>query len=59
MPANHVTPPGVLGVTRRPTRREWRRALLTCAVGMVALALVVVFVRPGPTSCPSAAPHPR
>ncbi len=37
---------GYLGITRRPTRREWRRALLFFAVGMVGLVLVVTFIRP-------------
>lgn len=39
-------PTGYLGITRRPSRREWRRALLLFAVGIVGLVLVVTFIRP-------------
>ncbi|HSP65059.1 MAG TPA: hypothetical protein VLO10_02610, partial [Candidatus Deferrimicrobium sp.] len=46
MPDRPHQPTGYLGITRRPTRREWRRALILFAVGMVGLVLVVTFVRP-------------
>jgi peroxiredoxin len=46
MPERPPPPTGYLGITRRPTRREWRRALILFAVGMVALVLVVTFIRP-------------
>ena len=37
---------GYLGVTRRPTRREWRRSLLFFAAGTVGLVLVLLLIRP-------------
>jgi thiol-disulfide isomerase/thioredoxin len=46
MPQRPEQPTGYLGITRRPTRREWRRALLLFAVGMVGLVLVVSFIHP-------------
>jgi peroxiredoxin len=46
MPDRPPPPTGYLGITRRPTRREWRRALMLFAVGMVGLVLVVTLVRP-------------
>ncbi len=46
MPDRPAPPTGYLGITRRPTRREWRRALIFFAVGMVGLVLVVTFIRP-------------
>lgn len=46
MPDRPSPPTGYLGITRRPSRREWRRALILFAVGMVGLVLVVTFIRP-------------
>jgi peroxiredoxin len=46
MPEKSAPPSGYLGITRRPSRREWRRALILFAVGMVGLVLVVTLVRP-------------
>jgi hypothetical protein len=46
MPDRPPPPTGYLGITRRPTRREWRRALILFAVGMVGLVLVVTFIHP-------------
>lgn len=37
---------GIIGVTRRPTAREWRRALLLFAVGSVGLVLLLLFLKP-------------
>jgi AhpC/TSA family len=44
--ADRPPPPGYLGVTRRPSRREWRRALILFAVGSLGLVVVFLFVRP-------------
>jgi thiol-disulfide isomerase/thioredoxin len=46
MAAPPETPRGYLGITRRPTRREWRRALIVFAVGVVVLTLLMAFLRP-------------
>ena len=46
MPDRREPPAGVLGVSRRPTRREWRRALVLFAVGMVGFVVVIAFVHP-------------
>ena len=46
MPDRPTPPTGYLGITRRPTRREWRRALIFFAVGTVGLVLVVTLIRP-------------
>ncbi len=46
MPDRRAPPTGYLGITRRPSRREWRRALVLFAAGMVGLVLVVTLVRP-------------
>ncbi len=47
MPDRAPPPPtGYLGITRRPTRREWRRALIFFAVGIVGLVVVVTFIHP-------------
>jgi thiol-disulfide isomerase/thioredoxin len=46
MPDRAVPPSGYLGITRRPSRREWRGALILFAVGTVGLVLVLLFVRP-------------
>lgn len=46
MPDNPAPPTGYLGITRRPSRREWRRALVLFGVGIVGLVLVVTFIRP-------------
>jgi thiol-disulfide isomerase/thioredoxin len=48
MPDRSTPPPGYLGITRRPTRREWRRALILFALGTVGLVLVLLFIRPQP-----------
>ncbi|MGH7722805.1 MAG: TlpA family protein disulfide reductase [Candidatus Dormibacteria bacterium] len=39
-------PSGYLGISRRPSRREWRRALILFAVGIVGLIVVVLVVHP-------------
>jgi thiol-disulfide isomerase/thioredoxin len=46
MPDRSGPPAGYLGVTRRPTRREWRGALILFGVGTVGLVLVLLFIRP-------------
>jgi thiol-disulfide isomerase/thioredoxin len=46
MPGAKEPPTGYLGITRRPSRREWRRALLFFAAVTLGLILVVVFIRP-------------
>ncbi|MBJ7609206.1 MAG: TlpA family protein disulfide reductase [Candidatus Dormibacteraeota bacterium] len=38
--------PGYLGINRRPTRREWLRALVLFLVGMVGLTLMFLFIHP-------------
>lgn len=38
--------PGYLGISRRPSRREWRRALLLFAAGTVGLVLVLLLIHP-------------
>lgn len=38
--------PGIIGLTRRPTRREWRRAVITGVLGLVGLFLVILLVHP-------------
>ena len=42
------SPSGYLGISRRPTRREWRRALLIFAAGTIVLVLLLLFLRPRP-----------
>ncbi len=42
------TPQGYLGVTRRPSRREWRGAITLFVVGCGGLLLMLLFVRPQP-----------
>ena len=49
VPPGEQRPAGYLGVTRRPTRREWRRALTMFVVGMVGLTLVLLFIHPQPS----------
>lgn len=39
-------PSGIIGFNRRPTGREWRRAWLAFAAGVVALVAFAVVVRP-------------
>jgi peroxiredoxin len=39
-------PVGYLGINRRPSAREWRRALTFFAAGMVVLTAIIIFVRP-------------
>jgi hypothetical protein len=51
-------PTGYIGITRRPSRREWRRALILFAVGMVGLILVVTFIHPQADLLPVGAPAP-
>jgi hypothetical protein len=58
MPDAPQRPTGYLGINRRPSRREWRRALIFFATGMVALLLVVVFVRPQSNLLPVGATAP-
>jgi peroxiredoxin len=49
VPPGEQKPAGYLGITRRPTRREWRRALTLFVVGMVGLTLVLLFIHPQPS----------
>jgi thiol-disulfide isomerase/thioredoxin len=58
MPAAKGPPTGYLGITRRPSRREWRRALLFFAAVTVGLIVVVVFVRPKASLLPVGAAAP-
>jgi thiol-disulfide isomerase/thioredoxin len=58
MPDKAAPPTGYLGITRRPTRREWRRALIFFGAGMVALVLVVTFIRPQANLLPVGAKAP-
>lgn len=51
-------PPGYLGITRRPSPREWRRAILLFVVGIGGLFLVMVFVHPQASLLPVGAPAP-
>jgi thiol-disulfide isomerase/thioredoxin len=44
--ADRRPPTGYLGVTRRPSRREWRGALILFAVGSLGLVLILLFIRP-------------
>jgi hypothetical protein len=46
MPERPRPPTGYLGISRRPTRREWRRALTLFAVGIVGLILVATLIHP-------------
>jgi Redoxin len=46
MPEEPGPPTGYLGITRRPSRREWRRAITLFAVGIVGLVVVVLFIHP-------------
>ncbi len=49
LPGRGDRPMGYLGISRRPTRREWRRALLLFAGGIVALTLMFFFIHPQPS----------
>jgi hypothetical protein len=46
MPQRPAPPTGFLGVSRRPSRREWRGALILFAVGCVGLVLALLFIHP-------------
>lgn len=46
MPEARGGTPGYLGISRRPTRREWRRVLIVFAVGTMVLVLLLLFLRP-------------
>src|SRR5207244_11013095 len=39
---------GIIGLSRRPSRKEWRRALIAFCLGAGALLLVVLLVHPQP-----------
>jgi len=39
-------PGGIIGITRRPTRREWRRAVLTFILGIAVVAAAILFIHP-------------
>ena len=43
---------GLLGISRRPTRREWRRAITVFVVAIAALLLAIAFVHPKPQLLP-------
>jgi hypothetical protein len=58
MPDAPWRPSGYLGINRRPSRREWRRALTFFASGIVALILLVLFVRPQANVLPVGATAP-
>lgn len=49
IPPGDERPAGYLGITRRPTRREWRRAFLWFVGGMVGLTLMLLFIHPQPS----------
>lgn len=51
-PERGTVPAGFIGITRRPTRREWRRALILFAAGMVGLTLMLLFIHPQPSLLP-------
>lgn len=49
LPGSGDRPAGYLGITRRPTRREWRRAFILFSAGVVALTLMLLFIHPQPS----------
>ncbi|MHB8718306.1 MAG: TlpA family protein disulfide reductase [Candidatus Dormibacteria bacterium] len=51
-------PEGILGVTRRPTRREWRGAITLFGVGVVGLVAALLFVHPQASLLPLGSPAP-
>lgn len=50
--------PGVLGISRRPTPREWRRAGFTFVGGLVVILLAIFLVHPQPGLLPSGTAAP-
>lgn len=58
MPDPPAPSTGYLGITRRPSRREWRRALVLFGVGVVGLVLALLFVRPQANLLPVGASAP-
>jgi hypothetical protein len=49
LPAGGERPIGYLGISRRPTRRQWLRAWVFFVVGVVALTLMFFVIRPQPS----------
>lgn len=49
VPGRGHRPSGYLGISRRPTAREWRRALVLFAGGIVVLTLMFAFIHPQPS----------
>jgi hypothetical protein len=49
LPTGGERPVGYLGISRRPTRRQWLRAWLLFVVGVVVLTLLFFFIRPQPS----------
>jgi thiol-disulfide isomerase/thioredoxin len=49
VPPGEQRPAGYLGITRRPNRKEWRRALTLFVVGMIGLTLMLLFIHPQPS----------
>jgi hypothetical protein len=58
MPDASERPRGYLGINRRPSRRDWRRALIFFASGIVALILLTLLVRPQADLLPVGATAP-
>jgi thiol-disulfide isomerase/thioredoxin len=50
--------PGIIGLTRRPNRREWRRAIITFVVGIAAVFLIILLVHPSPPMLQAGTPAP-
>lgn len=50
---------GIIGLSRRPTRREWRRAFVLFSLGLVALLVVVLVVHPQPPLLATGTPAPK
>lgn len=48
-PGGSDRPAGYLGISRRPTRREWRRAFIFFVGGIVVLTLMFFFIHPQPS----------
>ncbi|HEX4755986.1 MAG TPA: TlpA disulfide reductase family protein [Candidatus Dormibacteraeota bacterium] len=49
IPGGGERPAGYLGISRRPTRRQWLRAWLFFVVGVVLLTLLFFYIRPQPS----------
>jgi hypothetical protein len=49
VPAGGERPVGYLGISRRPTRRQWLRSWLFFVVGVAVLTLMFFYIRPQPS----------